>query len=107
MLKKIYQAIVLASPSLKMPHPLLPVVLMMPVSETVTMFGPPVAEMPLSVPVVTKAPVTVTVSAPFIVLLSLVVVPDVMVKSSAITGVAKARQTKADVPSNLLCEILN
>jgi len=33
MLKKIYQAIVLASPWLKMPHPLLPVVLMLPEME--------------------------------------------------------------------------
>jgi hypothetical protein len=36
------------------------------------------------------------VSLPFTVFPSLVVVPDVMVKSAAITGVAKARQTKAD-----------
>jgi hypothetical protein len=49
-------------------------------------------------PVVTNAPVTATVSLPFTVFPSLVVVPDVMVKSAAITGVAKARQTKADVP---------
>ena len=49
-------------------------------------------------PAVTNAPVTATVSLPFTVLPSLVVVPDVMVKSAAITGVAKARQTKADVP---------
>jgi len=47
---------------------------------------------------VTNAPVTATVSLPFIVFPSLVIVPDVMVKSAAITGVAKARQTKADVP---------
>ena len=54
------------------------------------MFVPPVVEIP-QVPVVTKAPVTVTVSAPSIVLLSLVVVPDVIVKSSAITDVARLR----------------
>jgi hypothetical protein len=39
------------------------------------------------------------VSLPFIVFPSLVVVPDVITKSPAITGAAKARQTKADVPS--------
>ena len=62
------------------------------------MFVPPVVLIP-STPVVTNAPVTATVSLPFIVFPSLVVVPDVITKSSAITGAAKARQTKADVPS--------
>ena len=54
---------------------------------------------PSLAPVVVKAPVKVTVSPPSIALPSFVVVPDVMVKSAAITGVANARQTKADVPS--------
>jgi len=53
----------------------------------------------MSTPVVTNAPVTVTVSPVLIVLPSFVVVPDVITKSAAITGAAKARQTKADVPS--------
>ena len=57
-------------------------------------------------PVVTNAPVTVTESLPFIVFPSLVVAPDVMVKSAAKTGAAKARQTKADVPSRRGLEVL-
>jgi hypothetical protein len=72
---------------------------MLPASETETVFVPPVVSIPSLTPVVTNAPVTVTESLPFIVFPSLVVVPDVMVKSAAKTGAAKARQTKADVPS--------
>ena len=51
------------------------------------------------VPLTTNAPITVTTSPAVIVCESFIVDPDVMVMSAAITGVDKARQTKADVPS--------
>jgi hypothetical protein len=86
-------------PRLRIPYAVLPAVSILPASETETVFVPPVVSIPSLTPVVTNAPVTVTVSLPFIVFPSLVVVPDVITKSSAITGAAKARQTKADVPS--------
>ena len=62
----------------------------------------PVVEIPILPAAITNAPVTVTESLPSIVLPSLVVLPDVITKSSAITGAARARQTKADVPSRKL-----
>ena len=65
---------------------------MLPVPETVIVFfcanvSLLVVLIPSSVPVVVKAPVTLTVSPPFIVLPLLVVVPDVMVKSVSVVMV--------------------
>ena len=70
-----------------------------PSVETVILFEPAVVSIPLLTPLVTNAPITVKVSLPFIVLSSLVVVPDVMVKSSAITAVVKTKLPSADAPS--------
>ena len=90
-----------------MPDAELPVVVMLPVSETVTVFVLLVVLIPLVLPVVVKAiprlivsgvpAIAVSPMLPFMVLSLLV-----MTKSAAMTGVAKARQTKADVPSRTL-----
>ena len=65
----------------------------------VILFEPAVVSIPLLTPLVTNAPVTVTVSPPSSVFPLLVVVPDVMVKSSAIAGVAETRLPSADALS--------
>ena len=70
-----------------------------PSVETVILFEPAVESIPLLTPLVTNAPVTVAVSPPSSIFPLLVVVSDVMAKSSAITGVTETRLPSADAPS--------
>ena len=95
-----------------MPYALVPPVFMIPSVDTVIVLEP-VVSIPPSVLVVPVSivPVTLTVSPPLIASAAMPVpfvelLLPVITKSSAITGAAKAREIKADVPSRKTLQCL-